>query len=96
MRAVKSGDTTPELVEVAIRRNEGRLAATGAFVVETGQHTGRSVNDKFIVRDADTDPAIWWDNNKAMSEEQFDRLENRFQGENPDEGTNIPADPSKT
>ena len=43
------------IVETAIRRNEGHLAASGSFVVETGQHTGRSVNDKFIVRDAETE-----------------------------------------
>lgn len=77
-RKLSINNTVPELVELAVRRNEGRLAASGAFVVETGQHTGRSVQDKFIVRDADTDPAIWWDNNKAMSEEQFDRLLHDF------------------
>ncbi|MGQ0455425.1 MAG: phosphoenolpyruvate carboxykinase [Hyphomicrobium sp.] len=63
-----------ELVETAVRRGEGRLAATGAFTVETGQHTGRSAEDKYIVRDAPSDGAIWWDNAKAMTEEQFDRL----------------------
>ena len=63
-----------ELVETALRRGEGRLASTGAFVVETGQHTGRSAEDKYIVRDAESEPQIWWDNSKAMSEEQFDRL----------------------
>ncbi|MEQ1712060.1 MAG: phosphoenolpyruvate carboxykinase [Hyphomicrobium sp.] len=67
-----------DLVEFAIRRNEGRLASTGAFVAETGQHTGRSAQDKYVVRDAESDAAIWWDNSKAMSEEQFDRLFNDF------------------
>ena len=63
-----------DLVEIAIRRGEGGLAASGAFAVETGQHTGRSAEDKYVVRDAETENAIWWDNSKAMSEEQFDRL----------------------
>jgi phosphoenolpyruvate carboxykinase (ATP) len=63
-----------ELVEHAIRRGEGRLSAMGALVVETGQHTGRSAEDKYIVRDAETEREIWWENAKAMSEEQFDRL----------------------
>lgn len=63
-----------ELVEIAVRRGEGRLAATGAFAVETGQHTGRSAEDKYIVRDRESDAAIWWDNAKEMSEEQFERL----------------------
>ena len=63
-----------ELIEYAVRRGEGRLASTGAFVAETGQHTGRSAEDKFIVRDSGTSDTIWWDNAKEMSEEQFDRL----------------------
>ena len=63
-----------ELIETALRRGEGRLAATGAFAVETGQHTGRSAQDKYIVRDAGSESQVWWDNSKAMSEEQFDRL----------------------
>ncbi|HET6388625.1 phosphoenolpyruvate carboxykinase [Hyphomicrobium sp.] len=63
-----------DLVEYVVRRGEGRLAASGAVAVETGQHTGRSVDDKYIVRDAETEGAIWWDNAKAMEEEEFDRL----------------------
>jgi phosphoenolpyruvate carboxykinase (ATP) len=63
-----------ELMEIAIRRGEGQMAASGAFVVETGQHTGRSAQDKYVVRDAQSDKEIWWDNSKEMSEEQFDRL----------------------
>lgn len=62
------------LIEAALRNGEGKLASTGAFVAETGQHTGRSPNDKFVVRDAETDGAIWWDNSKAMTTEQFDAL----------------------
>ncbi len=71
-------NSAPELVEHAVRRNEGRFAATGAFAVETGQHTGRSAQDKFIVRDAETEPAIWWDNARAMSVEHFNRLKRDF------------------
>jgi phosphoenolpyruvate carboxykinase (ATP) len=63
-----------ELMEYIIRRGEGRLVQSGAIAVETGQHTGRSAEDKYIVRDAQTDAAIWWDNAKEISEEQFDRL----------------------
>jgi phosphoenolpyruvate carboxykinase (ATP) len=63
-----------ELIEEAARRREGQFAATGAFVVETGAHTGRSAQDKFTVRDASTEKAVWWDNNKPMSPEQFELL----------------------
>ncbi|MEX2648172.1 MAG: phosphoenolpyruvate carboxykinase [Alphaproteobacteria bacterium] len=50
----------PALYEEAIRRGEGAVAAGGALVVKTGQHTGRSAKDKFIVRDAATEGAVWW------------------------------------
>ena len=43
-----------ELVETAVRRDEGQLTHYGALAVETGEHTGRSAQDKFTVRDAIT------------------------------------------
>jgi phosphoenolpyruvate carboxykinase (ATP) len=55
------------LYQHAIKRGEGYLSKHGALVVLTGQHTGRSASDKFIVKDAQTEGQIWWDNNKAMS-----------------------------
>jgi hypothetical protein len=63
-----------ELIEAAIRGGEARFAAAGAVVVETGAHTGRSAQDKYTVRDATTEKAVWWDNNKPMSPEQFELL----------------------
>ncbi|HBF29001.1 phosphoenolpyruvate carboxykinase (ATP), partial [Rhizobium sp.] len=62
------------LYEHAIRNGEAVLTADGALLAETGQHTGRSPKDKFIVRDANTDGVIWWDNNKPLSKEHFDIL----------------------
>ena len=69
---------TPALVEEAVRRGEGLLAKDGPLVVRTGRHTGRSANDKFIVRDAETESNIWWDNNKAMSPADFAALKADF------------------
>src|SRR5690349_25004045 len=63
------------LYEAAIRRGEAKLTAGGALVVETGQHTGRSARDKFILREAETEDRIWWDNNGAISRRAFDRLQ---------------------
>ncbi len=64
----------PQLYELAIARNEGRIAKGGALTVETGQHTGRSAQDKFIVRDDLTADKVWWDNNKAMDPRKFEVL----------------------
>jgi len=64
----------PALYEEAIRRGEARLTADGALVATTGQHTGRSPKDKFVVRDAATEPHVWWDNNAPMSPAHFEAL----------------------
>ena len=69
---------TAALVEQAIARGEGMLCKDGPLVVETGKHTGRSAKDKFLVRDAETDATIWWDNNKSMSSEHFAALKQDF------------------
>ena len=67
-----------ELVEQALRRDEATLTADGALVAYTGQHTGRSPKDKFVVRDAGTEDHVWWDNNKPMSPEHFQTLYDDF------------------
>jgi phosphoenolpyruvate carboxykinase (ATP) len=72
---------TPQLVEEAVRRGEGMLAKDGPLVVRTGKHTGRSAKDKYIVRDAETESTIWWDNNASMSPEHFAALKSDFLAE---------------
>jgi phosphoenolpyruvate carboxykinase (ATP) len=69
---------TAQLVEQAIMRREGLLAADGPLVVRTGSHTGRAARDRFIVRDAETEASIWWDNNQAISPEHFAALKTDF------------------
>jgi phosphoenolpyruvate carboxykinase (ATP) len=64
----------PQLVEESIARGEAKLSAGGPLVAETGQHTGRSPKDKFVVRTPSVEDTIWWDNNKPMAPEAFDRL----------------------
>lgn len=66
--------TAAALYELAVQRGEGEIAAGGPLVVKTGEHTGRSAQDKFIVRHPEIESKIWWDANKAMSAEAFDRL----------------------
>ncbi|MEQ1574247.1 MAG: phosphoenolpyruvate carboxykinase [Vicinamibacterales bacterium] len=64
-----------ELYEVAIRRGEGLLAAQGPLVCQTGSHTGRSPNDKFIVREPSSEARIHWGaHNKPLEEAQFELL----------------------
>jgi phosphoenolpyruvate carboxykinase (ATP) len=64
----------PALVEAAVVRGEGKLGLGGAFLCETGQFTGRSPKDKFVVRTPSVEDTIWWENNAPMSPEAFDRL----------------------
>ena len=70
---------TARLVQAAVARNEGKLSADGPLVVETGAHTGRSAQDKFIVRDAETADTVWWGKtNKPMEPEHFAALKADF------------------
>jgi phosphoenolpyruvate carboxykinase (ATP) len=63
------------LYEEAIRRGEGQLAAEGPLVARTGQHTGRSPNDKFTVREASSEQHVHWGAvNKPIDEARFDAL----------------------
>lgn len=70
--------TEPRLYKEALCRDEATLAAGGALVAYTGQHTGRSAQDKFIVRDATTKDTVWWDNSKPMEPAHFDTLYQDF------------------
>ena len=70
---------TARLIESAVANGEGKLSADGPLVVETGKHTGRSAQDKFIVRDAETESTVWWGKtNKGMSPEHFAALKADF------------------
>ena len=71
-------DPAPVLYQQAVTRGEGLVAEGGGLAVTTGQHTGRSPNDKFIVRDETTEHGIWWDNNKPMSRSAFETLRKDF------------------
>ena len=78
-RTVRANLSTPELYEYAIRAGEGIVAADGPLVVRTGRHTGRSPQDKFIVREPSSAAKIWWGEvNRPISEENYDRLRARL------------------
>jgi phosphoenolpyruvate carboxykinase (ATP) len=69
------------LYEEAIFRNEGKITRQGSFVVNTGKHTARAANDKFLVREPTSEGQIWWGQyNRPYSSEKFNDLFNRVQG----------------
>ena len=71
--------SVPALYEVILRRGEGVVAAGGPLVVRTGQHTGRSAADKFIVKELASESDIWWGQvNRPMSESQFSGLKRKM------------------
>jgi len=64
-----------DLIQDCLRRKEGRLAGSGALVVHTGEFTGRSPKDKFIVLDQGTRNDVHWNEfNQPISQENFDRI----------------------
>ena len=67
---------TPEqLTQTALDLGQGRLSDTGALVINTGEFTGRSPKDRFIVFDEKTEESVWWgDINIKFTPENFDKL----------------------
>lgn len=70
--------TAPDLYQTAIERGEAQITAGGALVAITGQHTGRSAKDKFLVRDAANEDIVWWENCASMTPDQFAILHKDF------------------
>jgi len=71
--------TVPQLYEQAIRHGEGIVGDGGAISVETGEHTGRAVNDKFIVKEPGSEGEIWWGKvNQPFPADKFDSLHRRM------------------
>jgi len=74
-RAVHWNLGPPALYEHALRRAEGVLADAGPFCAVTSPHTGRSPNDKFVVREPSSADQVWWGKvNQPIAPEHFDRL----------------------
>jgi phosphoenolpyruvate carboxykinase (ATP) len=68
--------STAALYEEAVRRGEGLIAAAGPLVCRTGKHTGRSPNDKFLVKEPSSASEIAWGSvNRAMEPAHFEALE---------------------
>ena len=73
--------TAPGLIQHAMRRGEGSLSADGAFIGATGQHTGRSVQDKFVADDPEVSNEIWWGKiNQKLDAGKFAGFADRVRG----------------
>jgi phosphoenolpyruvate carboxykinase (ATP) len=69
------------LFEEAVFRGEGATTVGGAFVANTGKHTARSANDKFIVREVSSEGHVWWGQyNRPFAPEKFEVLYDRMLG----------------
>ena len=67
-----------KLHAIILEKKMGREAASGALAVNTGEFTGRSPKDRFIVKDAITSDTVWWgDINIPFEPSKFDDLYNR-------------------
>ncbi|MBT5664106.1 MAG: phosphoenolpyruvate carboxykinase (ATP), partial [Rhodospirillaceae bacterium] len=70
--------TAEPLYEATVQLGLGEISEGGALSVETGKYTGRSVNDKFIVKEPSSEANIWWGPNKDIAPEQFDALHDKM------------------
>jgi len=72
---------TEALYEEVIFRGEAQIVLQGPIAVNTGKHTARAANDKFIVREPTTEDNVWWGQyNRPFSPEKFDELFSRLKG----------------
>jgi len=72
---------TEALYEEIVFRREGTITKDGPVVMNTGKHTARSANDKFVVREPSTEANVWWGQyNRPFSPDKFDEMFSRMQG----------------
>ncbi|MDY0189125.1 MAG: phosphoenolpyruvate carboxykinase [Desulfuromonas sp.] len=77
--SVKRNLSTPALYEEIIRRDEGHLSHQGPIVVFNSKYTGRSPNDRYIVKAGKSADDIWWGEvNRPFDADKFDALYNRM------------------
>jgi phosphoenolpyruvate carboxykinase (ATP) len=73
--------TSEALYEEVIFRREGTLVHQGPLVVDTGDHTARAAQDKYIVREATSEDHVWWgDYNRPFSSDRFQTVLGRAMG----------------
>tara|TARA_R110000796_G_scaffold250788_4_gene380674 strand:+ start:27200 stop:28807 length:1608 start_codon:yes stop_codon:yes gene_type:complete len=67
-----------ELQEITLEKGMGKVASSGTLAIDTGEFTGRSPMDRFIVKDTITEDKVWWGNiNIPFDSNDFDKLYNK-------------------
>lgn len=80
LRQVYWNLSTEALIEEALFRGEGRLTNMGALTVDSGKHTARAAQDKYVVRESTTEDQIWWgEYNRPLSTGKFEEIFGRMQ-----------------
>jgi phosphoenolpyruvate carboxykinase (ATP) len=68
-----------ELARISVKKGQATLASNGAININTGEFTGRSPMDRFIVKDAITEKSVWWGNiNLSFNQNKFDALHQKI------------------
>ena len=71
--------TTDELYDEIKRKNEGVITEDGVVLVDTGEHTGRSANDKFTVKEPSSEDKVWWGQvNKEFPQDKFNAIKEKM------------------
>lgn len=72
--------TPEELQRITVEKGMGRETSNGTLAINTGKFTGRSPQDRFLVKDEYTKDQVWWGRtNKPISPENFDKLQNEIE-----------------
>ena len=78
--AITHWNLSPEqLSKIAVEKGRAPITSSGAININTGEFTGRSPMDRFIVKDSITENSVWWgDVNLSFDEEKFNKLHNKL------------------
>lgn len=77
-RTVHRNLSTPVLYEHMVRRGEGKVLEGGTFAVRSGERTGRSPKDKFLIKSPGISEHVWWgQHNQPLGEEAFEAIKEK-------------------
>ena len=72
--------TPKQLQAITVEKGMGKETANGTLAINTGKYTGRSPQDRFLVKDDYTADKVWWGKvNKPVSSENFNRLQTEIE-----------------